>query len=169
MVLRCCCKLYEHISYTHVLYLYGHDTGYCTVYIYIYMYFFIHASYIIYSMLPVVVVGVSYLCPSLPGKVRSPSWLDPICLGRGETTNLHIYYLHLHRSIFVYITIHICLSLNILAKVYIIIHIYIYTWPDRVYIYMPVPSSLSWTIREAVANENVRGVRFSWVARHDVI
>jgi hypothetical protein len=133
MVLRCCCKLYEHISYTHVLYLYGHDTGYCTVYIY--MYFFIHASYIIYSMLPVVVVGVSYLCPSLPGKVRSPSWLDPICLGRGETTNLHIYYLHLHRSIFVYITIHICLSLNILAKVYIIIHIYIYLAWSCIYIY----------------------------------
>ena len=122
------------------------------------MYFFIHASYIIYSMLPVVVVGVSYLCPSLPGKVRSPSWLDPICLGRGETTNLHIYYLHLHRSIFVYITIHICLSLNILAKVYIIIHIYIYTWPDRVYIYIcpshpPFhgPSVRQWPTRTSVA------------------
>ena len=50
MVLRCCWKLYEHISYTHVLYLYDQDTGYCTVYIYIYV--FLHPCttyiYIIY-------------------------------------------------------------------------------------------------------------------------
>ena len=147
------CMNIFHIHMSCICMVRTQDTVQC---IYIYMYFSIHAPYIIYSMLPVVVVGVSYLCPSLPGKVRSPSWLDPICLGRGETTNLHIYYIHLHRSVFVYITIHIRLSLNILAKVYIII-------------YIPIPSSLSWTIREAVANENVRGVRFSWVTRHDVI
>ena len=118
------CMNIFHIHMSCICMVRTQDTVQC---IYIYMYFSIHAPYIIYSMLPVVVVGVSYLCPSLPGKVRSPSWLDPICLGRGETTNLHIYYIHLHRSVFVYITIHICLSLNILAKVYIII--YIYTHP----------------------------------------